>query len=427
MRRHSLAAIAVALVLLLVTAAAARSDEELLGPMVGWVGPTEAWIWAHAGPSPDLAVRVWPEGDQSAARVVAMTAREEERWAAKATIADLTPDTAYAYAILRGGAPAGENAGGRFRTAPPPGKPAVFTIGTSSCTHARRHPRQPSYLRMLAEKPSFHLLLGDVVYANTTDPERQWFAHRIQRKVPEFAEIIRNVPTMTMWDDHDYGWNDSDGTQPGKERSLETFGHLWANPGRGTDEIPGAFYEFSWADVDFFMLDGRYHRSPNKAPDDDAKRMLGDEQFRWLIDRLKQSKARFKVLASGSTFNSNKHDGWRGYTFARRRLMAAIMGNDIDGVIYLSGDIHRCAVVRHAPDLTGGYPLYEVISSGIGNGFSRGFAMLTFDTTAADPSLRVRIINEDGKMPTDRTIRLSELTTGDAPKPPTPGDAKKVY
>ena len=91
-----------------------------------------------------------------------------------------------------------------------------------------------------------------------------------------------------MWDDHDYGPNDSDGTAAGKENSLVAFKELFANPGAGTSDTPGAFYRFSWGDVDFFMLDGRYHRSPDKAPNDDNKRMLGDAQFKWLADELRQ-------------------------------------------------------------------------------------------------------------------------------------------
>ena len=32
----------------------------------------------------------------------------------------------------------------------------------------------------------------------------------------EFANVLRQVPTYAIWDDHDYGPNNSDGTAKGK-------------------------------------------------------------------------------------------------------------------------------------------------------------------------------------------------------------------
>jgi hypothetical protein len=49
------------------------------------------------------------------------------------------------------------------------------------------------------------------------------------------------------------------------------------------------------------------------------------------------------------------------------------MGNKIGGVMYLSGDIHRCMVDVRPASETGGYPLVEAISSGIASK-THGFA-----------------------------------------------------
>jgi len=228
--------------------------------------------------------------------------------------------------------------------------------------------------------------------------------------VVDFANLLRTTPTYAMWDDHDYGPNNSDGTAAGKEDSLRAFGEVWALPPLGTTDTPGVFYRFQWGDVEFFMLDGRYHRSPDKAPNDDAKRMLGDEQFAWLVEGLKQSTATFKVLASGSTLQASGADGWRLYDFARNRLYGAIMDNAIDGVMYLSGDVHASYIEVHE---TGGYPLVEVISSGIANGATHSFATLSFDTATADPTVRVRIIYGDGSVPEDRSFGLSAMSVGE--------------
>lgn len=228
--------------------------------------------------------------------------------------------------------------------------------------------------------------------------------------------MLRNVPSYSMWDDHDYGPNNSDGTAKGKEKSLQGWKQFWANPVAGTPETPGAFYKFSWGEVEFFMVDGRYHRSPDKVPDDEQKRMLGDAQFAWLLDGLKSSTAKFKVIASGSTLDHSKGDGWRIYTFSRHRLFDSIKEHKIPGVMYLSGDIHASLVWEHPESDRVGYPFVEVVSSGVANSGTLSFSTIDFDTTRPDPSVRVRIVWGDGTVRDDRTWKLSELGGGRVPK-----------
>jgi alkaline phosphatase D len=382
---------------------------EMVGPMVGHVSSTDATIWLYAGENPQVVVQYRSLAD-SPDRVQAVRPKADPAAhnAIKAQLTGLKPATTYEYGISLGGKQ-DDAWRGQFTTPPAPGKPSRFKLAVASCMDQSVNPVQSAWYLLLAEKPALELLIGDNVYANTTDRELLWTKHREQRRVVEFAAVLRNVPTYAIWDDHDYGPNNSDGTLPGKENSLVAFKELFANPSAGTSETPGAFYKFSWGDVDFFMLDGRYHRSPDEAPNDDKKRMLGDAQFKWLADGLRQSTAKFKVLASGSTLMASSDDGWRVYDFDRKRLYQTIMGQKIGGVVYLSGDIHRCQLDVHSAGETGGYPLYEVISSGIGKSKTQGFATIEFDTTEKDPSLRIKIIHGDATTRLDRTLRLSEL------------------
>ena len=233
----------------------------------------------------------------------------------------LRPDTRYLFDVsVDGKKEPGRS--GEFQTAPKMGAPGSMRVAITSCMKIG----QPlgSWKHLLAQEPDLHLTLGDTHYADTTDPAVQWRHHLRYRRLPEFAEVIRNVPTYAMWDDHDYGPNNSDGTEPGKDRSLQGWNQFWANPKAGTPEVPGAFYKFQRGEVEFFMVDGRYHRSPDTAPDDEKKRMLGDEQFAWLLEGLKASKAKFKVIASGSTLQHSKVDGWLIYTFSRHRLFDSL-------------------------------------------------------------------------------------------------------
>ncbi|MEJ6523869.1 MAG: alkaline phosphatase D family protein, partial [Opitutales bacterium] len=141
----------------------------------------------------------------------------------------------------------------------------------------------------------------------------------------------------------------------------------------------------------------------------EKKRMLGDAQFEWLINGLKNSKARFKMIISGSTLHHSKVDGWRIYTFSRHRLFDAIKENEISGAMYVSGDVHQSLVWEHHESDRVGYPMIEIVSSGITNGRDLSFATVDFDTTLEDPTVRVRIIYGDGKVHTDKTWKLSQL------------------
>ncbi len=75
-----------------------------------------------------------------------------------------------------------------------------------------------------------------------------------------------------------------------------------ADTGSGIEpaEIPGVFGRFEWGDVEFFLLDDRYHRSPNLSPDGPDKVMFGTPQLKWLMDGLRSSEATFKIVVGGN-------------------------------------------------------------------------------------------------------------------------------
>ena len=394
------------------TNAFAQDAPAISGPMVGHTTDSSANIWMYAPKNAELELTLVEAADANKKTVATFSnvpdpAGDLAGVPYKAILQDLKPLTKYDYQVkVDGKADAAYR--GSFQTAPAANQAGKFRMAVTSCMKFGQP--QESWELLQADKPDLHVTLGDTQYSDTTDPTTQWKHHLRYRAVPQFADVLRSTPNYAMWDDHDYGPNNSDGTALGKEKSLAGWNQIWANPPSGTTETPGAFFKFSWGDVDFFMLDGRYHRSPDDAADDDKKRMLGDAQFAWLMDGLKNSQAKFKVIASGSTLADSKNDGWRIYTFSRHRLFDAIAKNHISGVLYLSGDIHRSRVWAHPESERVGYPLVEVISSGIANSATLSYATVDFDTVADDPSIQVRIVHGDGKVQEEKTWKLSELT-----------------
>ena len=393
------------------------NTREIAGPLSGDVRANQVTLWMYAPIKSKCTFSYRAEGSSKAdAKTGELTALSNQAAKVpgqilKSTVVGLSPDTRYQYQVTIDGK-ADPSWKGSFKTAPLEGTPTAFRMAITSCMHIKR--AQRSWNLLLAEQPDLHLTVGDTHYADTTDPTIQLQHHVAYRRKKEFANVLRQVPTYAIWDDHDYGPNNSDGTAEGKEFSLAGWKQAWPNPASGTPDTPGAFFKFSRGDVDFFVVDGRYHRSPNELPDNDKKRMLGDAQFEWLLNGLKNSKAKFKIIASGSVLHHSKVDGWRIFTFSRHRLFDAIKKHKISGVMYIGGDMHQSLVWQHHESDRVGYPMIEIMSSGITNGKDLSFATIDFDTNVDDPTARVRIIYGKGKkVNTDKTWKLSQLKHAD--------------
>ena len=402
------------LLLALASPSISWADENPAGPIVGHVDAQSARLWMFIPKNASAEVTYWEDKPGATPKKAPLKPFENPAAASPgqpttATLTGLTPNTPYHYEVTINGQrnPAWA---GSFRSAAPAGQPGKFRMALTSCMKIGQP--QSSWYLLLAQQPDLHLTVGDTHYADTTDPTVQLQHHLRYRREPFHATVNRNVPTYAIWDDHDYGPNNSDGTEEGKEGSLAGWQQFWANPPTGLHDVPGAFFKFSRGEVDFFIVDGRFHRSPDKDPDDDKKRMLGDAQFSWLLEGLKNSKAKFKVIASGSVLDHSKGDGWKIYTFSRHRLFDSIKEHQIPGVLYMSGDLHKSFVWEHHESDRVGYPFIEVVSSGIANSKTLSFATIDFDTTTPDPTTRVRIIHGDGTVQDDRTWKLSQLSHG---------------
>jgi alkaline phosphatase D len=156
-----------------------------------------------------------------------------------------------------------------------------------------------------------------------------------------------------------------------REASLRVFKDYWANPGYGTGETPGVFNRFAWSDVEFFLLDDRYHRTPNLAETDPKRQMFGEAQMRWLADALASSRATFKLVAGGNQM-LNPITNWEAFgrfPAEQKRLLDLLRDERVPGVVFLSGDRHHTELVRRAEP--GLYPLYDFTSSSLTSRGSR--------------------------------------------------------
>ena len=417
------------------------------GPMVGPAERTETTVWLQTTRPARVQVRFWPEGDPS--KGARLSAEVETAAAgdhiARLPLTGLAFGTRYAYEVYLDGLrvdlpyPAGfqTQAMWEHRTPPPP-----LRIALGSCAYVN----DPPYDRpeetyggayeifgaIAAQKPDLMLWLGDNVYyreADWTGESAMRYRYAHTRALRELQPLLAAAHHYATWDDHDYGPNNSDRTFRGREESLRVFRDYWPNPSFGTLEVPGVFTRFTWSDVEVFLLDDRFHRSPNAMPESPDKRMYGREQLRWLLEGLASSEATFKVVVGGNQFlNHHEHEDLGDFPAEKEELLGFLAASGIGGVVLVSGDRHHTELLKL--DRPGLYPLYEFTSSPLTSGGSkieeeadnplripgtwvtdgtRNFGLIEVTGPEDDRVLTLRTLDAAGQELWRRQIRRSEL------------------
>jgi alkaline phosphatase D len=355
--------------------------------MLGPVTPRDAVVWVQTdGPAAvqlHYYVEATPEGGQPRAAPVTTAPIEtgpEEDHVAVFRIAGLEPGWTYGYQVLVDGEEVALPYPTRFTTQPlwqHRTDPPAFTLAFGSCYYANDPPYDrpgdafggdPAIFEAIADlDPDLMLWLGDNVYLREVDwgsPAGIAYRYRHGRAEPALQRLLATAPHYAIWDDHDYGPNDADRSYVLKGAALETFQRYWPNPTYGLPGVPGVFTHFQFADVEFFLLDDRFHRAPNRTPADAPRTILGGEQLQWLLDALTTSRAPFKVVALGGQV-LNPSAVFETYANVAPEEQAVLLGEiarrRIEGVLFLSGDRHHAELMRL--ERPGAYPLFEFTSS----------------------------------------------------------------
>lgn len=262
-------------------------------------------------------------------------------------ITGLQSNTPYHYAIEADGIVDTANQG-QFQTFP--AGAASFTFAVSGdATVGSNH---IVFDTIRQQNPLFFLHSGDLHYEDigVNDVELFRAAYETVLTTPRQAELYRSTAIAYMWDDHDYGPNNSDRTAPGREASRLTYQlytpHYPLPAGAG--DVP-IYQAFTVGRVRFILTDTRSERSPNGNPDDASKTMLGTTQKAWLKNELLSANGNYRLiiwLNSVPWINSPTagSDTWGGFTTERTELANFIKDNNILGLFMLSGDAHMLAI-----------------------------------------------------------------------------------
>ncbi len=421
---------------------AEQMGEQLLhGPMLGHVTAEAVSFWVRTAREAEVRVEVKPKNDagRMVDAVVGQTLASQD-YTGIVRVEGLNPDTAYTYQLAIDGVQAPID-GAAFRTYPDQGTPGRFCVAFGGgAGYVPEHERIWTTIR--ERDPLAFLTLGDNVYID--DPEHcltQRYCYYRRQSVPEWRALMAGRGVYAIWDDHDFGLNDSYGGPAvdhfsWKRSVWHVFQQNWNNPAYGGGHTqPGCWFDFYIGDVHFIMLDGRYYREKTArhgADDVENPSMLGPVQRAWLKKTLKDSRGVFKVVASPVPWAPETKGGppggldtWDGYAEERAAIYDFLSEHGISGVALISADRHRSDARRISRER--GYDLYDFMSSIFTNyhthdlvqdapgwifGYNEknSFALLDFDTTAADPTLTFKIVTIDNETIWDMKLTLSELT-----------------
>ena len=89
----------------------------------------------------------------------------------------------------------------------------ITTIGFGSCVHQDRP--APIWDTINSARCDAFVLLGDNIYADTSDPAVFRKKYGMLAEMPGFAKLRQTTPLFATWDDHDYGTNDAGAGFPG--------------------------------------------------------------------------------------------------------------------------------------------------------------------------------------------------------------------
>lgn len=413
------------------------------GPMLGYAQMMEVLLWVQTTKEAKVQIRYWETGDPKNRKETAVVSTiPEEAFTAKLVADQVEPGKKYEYEVLINWKKVAlpyplefqTQSLWQWRTDPPD-----FKIALGSCAYIN----EPEYDRpgtpyggdyhiftsIHKMQPDAMLWLGDNTYLREVDWHSRTgilgrFTH--SRSLPELQPLLASTNHYAIWDDHDFGPDNSDRSFIHKDLTLEAFRLFWGNPSFGLPGQKGITSHFQFNDIDFFLLDNRYYRSPDNRKTG-KKTMMGEAQLEWLIDALVNSQAPFKMVAiGGQVLNTAEvHETYIHYHSEERDyLLRRIEEEDIKGVVFLTGDRHFTELSHY--ENAAGNSVYDLTVSPLTSGFveevtennelrveettvtQRNFGILEFTGPRTERVMNIAIYNNDGEEVWSKEIMNNE-------------------
>jgi alkaline phosphatase D len=304
----------------------------------------------------------------------------------------------------------------------------LTTIAFGSCNNQKKEQKMWPYIA--ADKPNLWIWTGDIIYADTEDMRLKADEYQKQKVDAAYQRFTAQVPTIGVWDDHDYGDNDACKTYPKKEQSKKLLmDFLDVDDSRPVHQREGVYQSYTFGPegqkVKVILLDTRYFRDeleknpvkggqrylPNKTGD-----VLGYKQWKWLERELTNSTADVHLIVSSIQLLAKEHDfeKWANFPSARRKFFKLMEKTNPACPLLISGDRHIAEISMIEFENTPTH-LYEITSSGLTHTWSKykdepnhyrvgdliaklNYGLLHIDWSGEQPKLTAEIRGLEGSL-----------------------------
>lgn len=313
------------------------------------------WMWSGATTPDSVRIKVkYATADAPALRIGSDVTLQNARDVAPASVQAAGDGWVADYPVagLRAGTVHHYAAGavrGTVRTLP--AGPASFTIALGSC--ADTGSTHQVFRTIAAHEPLLFLHTGDLHYRDIAVNDVNAFNAAYDSALTSViqAVLFRSTAVAYMWDDHDFGPNNSDSSSPSREASRAAYRlnvphHPLVVPAGGP-----VHHAFTVGRVRFIMADARSERSPRSVPEGPERSVLGAEQKAWLKRELLAARDTHALIVwintvpwIGTDTGAENEDRWTGFPTERAELAAFIERNGIHNLCAVSGDAHMLAI-----------------------------------------------------------------------------------
>lgn len=261
--------------------------------------------------------------------------------------------------------------------------PFNFTFASSSCAETGSNSSIFSTLKDLELK--FFLHLGDLHYMNVNENQTERFYNAYYQIFSSTTQkpFFQNTPMFYVWDDHDFGSDNSNGLSNAKPASniaykkfvpydtLKNYLPVDDSLFSPDDYLPpeisgpyGIFRSFIVGRCLFIIMDLRSFK------DIEPEEVLGAEQTIWLENQLRFAGKQSQILqifliGSFPWIHVDTKSEWRSYKTAQEQIADWIEEYIYDNnkeIIMLSGDAHMLAFDDGSNNIYGHFPVVQAAS-----------------------------------------------------------------
>eukprot|EP01083_Nonionella_stella_P121064 363527_1 len=237
------------------------------------------------------------------------------------------------------------------------------------------------------------LLVPQLVYHDrfrwifgATEPRNYDYNFQQQLDHPGYKQLLTNNTTKIIgtWDDHDYGQDDGDYTNPNKYEAKEALLSFLSVPNDDPIRSRSGMYSFhshtfGTITIDIYLLDVRWF------VDVSNNILFGDEQWTWFHHKIQErtalNRSNISVFVSGVQMLPFYRGYWTEAWSAksnrdRTKFIETVLSLRVSNPVFVSGDVHWGEQMRYNcynPRTNEYKSLFETTSSGLTHSWAQTY------------------------------------------------------